>query len=208
MNYLETIYYITAGPGLLLIGYLALSQIKVSKENAKIAAKRESYRLAAEQLSFFSQIIIPRINIADNYIKENGILFFKNSTVQIESSNIKIVRYLPKGEKEKIINFVAETDITETFNLTESVAIYFTGGLASEELAFSSIGYSYVYMVKKFLPLILINEERVDYKNLIDLFILWSNRIENQNLIEQKKSLDKKIVDYKYKSISPIGVND
>jgi hypothetical protein len=89
-NILEIVYFITAGPILLIIVSLGLWQLKIAKDNARMTAKRESYKLAADQCSYYMSQIIPLQNKLNEAIAKNNVTFFKKAIVQIEGNAISV----------------------------------------------------------------------------------------------------------------------
>src|SRR5436309_3207052 len=55
--YLETLYY-AAGVALAFVAWKGLEQLRISRDVARISAKREAFKLAAEQCKYFAETII------------------------------------------------------------------------------------------------------------------------------------------------------
>src|SRR3989339_202313 len=61
--------YFASGPILALLAIWGLKQITITKNNAQMSAKREAFRLSAEQCSKFMETIIPKMNAYDEISK-------------------------------------------------------------------------------------------------------------------------------------------
>jgi hypothetical protein len=75
---LELLYFLS-GPALALFALFGLRQLTIAKENAKMSAMRDSYKLAADQVAFFGNIIIPLKNKLDEAVSKNNITVFGNA---------------------------------------------------------------------------------------------------------------------------------
>lgn len=208
-DYLELIYFISGGPILVIIAGVALLQIKVSKEQIKITSKRESIKLAAEQCNFYIKEIIPLQNQLDMLFIAKKINL-KNNTIKIDGDTV-----IGKFDYE-IIKKILEDDecinlITSLANKMESFSTYFSNELADNEIAYNTIGLSFINSIKKYYSLIFLYEnsnEIIYYKNNFKLFINWYNKSENENKIklikkleDEKNNLMKKSTDLKDKKI-------
>jgi hypothetical protein len=205
-EYLEIGYFLSA-PLLLIAACIGLLQLKLTKDNARISAKREAYRLAAEQVSIFCNHIIPLQNKLDEKVQNENIIFLKASKVEIEGSSVKIkyshasiMKFLDQ-DNEKIID-----EFLDCFNSMEGFAIYFTNQIAYENAAFSSIGDSYCGSVKSYLPMLVLLNEGKYFNNVLQLFFLWNKRLEKENLLQERTQLEQKINRIDGKFIDPLGV--
>jgi len=130
--------------------------------------------------------------------------FFSEAEVQIEEKGIRVKA--PQDEKhvKDLMSIAAE--LTCLFNTLEAFAIYFTSGVASEELAFTSVGVAYCDNVRKYLPaIIMASENDKYYKHLLRLFSRWNQRISKMNLLKSEKEIQKQLAKINDTSITPIG---
>lgn len=105
---LEIIYFMS-GPIIAIFAFMALHQIKITKqqlENDKnilrINSKRESIKLATEQCNIYVKEIIPDINILDKSIKTMNIDFYQKSKANITQEEISITPYIEEDDYNKI----------------------------------------------------------------------------------------------------------
>jgi hypothetical protein len=182
-----------------------LQQLRIAKESITISSKRDAYKLTADKVTWFAEHIIPLINNLKEEIEKKEVTFFSESKVKIEEDKISV--HTPSNEKsaKDIVEIFGE--LTTLLNALEAFAIYFTSGVASEELAFSSIGSAYCRCVREFLPAaVLLNDNKKNYENLLQLFIRWNSRIDKLDLLKNQKEIQKKLRKINDESITPIGI--
>jgi len=213
---LEIVYFIS-GPILVFIAYLALEQIKVAKsqieeqrDTSMMNAKRDSLKLTSEQVSNYGTIIIPLQNVLDQAIKKNDIKYFSESSVDISEGDVKVTHCQRDGEFEKMTTIMSE--FTEVMNAMEGFAVYFTSGVADENVAYLSLSNSYCNQIRKLLPLLTtfgaVEGAAVENRRFIAcirLFSIWNSRLEAEKLEEKKLELDKKIKSHKTYTIPTVG---
>lgn len=205
---LSTVLEIANWIGGILIAIFAfkgLQQLKIAKDTIAISSKRDAFKLTADEVSLYLNHVIPLFDALDERIKNEKITFFAEAEVKINEKEIGV--NFPKGEKHIMDLISIAGEIVKLLNALESFAIYFISGVASEELAFTSVGTTYCSSVKKILPVIvLLNDNKKNYKNLLKLFYLWNSRLEKLDLLNNKKAIEKKLKSLSDTSITPIGV--
>lgn len=204
--YLELLYFITGGPVLALFAFLALKQITVAKQNARTASQREAYRIAAEQVQSYASDIVPLLNDLDRLIDEKKISGFSEAKIEAEKNGIKVKNKWGEGDIDKLIE-IAPTLVT-TLNRLEVFALFFTSRIAAEQVAYSSIGATYVRSVNKLLPAFIGLATEKSYENILKLFLLWHQRRETERLVQEKAEIQKRLRAIGDKKIEPIGTND
>ena len=212
-NILEIIYFLS-GPLIAVFAFMALNQIKISKQQLQndnkilnINSKRESIKLATEQCNIFMKEIIPNINMLDNIIEELKIDFYKKAQVTIEQGKISIS---PETQNDYFkIKYSKEyiQCILEVLNSIEVFSIYFSSRIADENIAYLSVGETYCGTVKKLLPDIILVGKGNHFKNILPLFMLWHFRLKKEKLENEKKKLEKELTTIKTQRVNPIGVD-
>lgn len=211
MDTLELIYYISADPVLTIIAGLGLYQIKIAKENAKINAKRESYKLSCQQIEYYLNSIIPKINEMNSATGQAGL---KNigEWIQFDVANGISTLSLKKGFIKEFREF---TDAHESFNdlnalcvscmnMIESFSAPLAAGLASEEVAFSSVGRTHLNSMKRLHHVLFIVPEDY-YRNTKKLYALWYQRAELADIERQSESMKSRIKGYNLNAPEQIG---
>lgn len=69
------IFYFLSCIGLFVIGIIMLKQLTISKEATKLNAKRESLKLANDQIKFYLTEVVKLQDILDNEIKKTILIF-------------------------------------------------------------------------------------------------------------------------------------
>jgi hypothetical protein len=204
--YLELLYFITGGPVLAIFAFLALKQITVAKQNARTASQREAYRIAAEQVKSYANEVVPLLNELDGLIKEKSIEIFSNAEIVVEDSGVRVKNKWSDGDLDKLVE-IAPTLVT-ALNRLEVFALFFTSRVASEQVAYSSIGATYVRSVKKLLPSFIGLANQNNYENILKLFLLWHQRREAERLELEKAEIQKRLRKIEGKKIEAIGTNE
>lgn len=197
----------TSGIVVAIFAGIALKQLKIAKDNAKITAKREAYKLAADQCSYYFQHVIPLQDKFDSYVKEAKITFFEKAKVEISGKKIGI-RILQKTQKEKMEPELKQiaAQLLPVLNCMESFSIFFVNGIASEEVAYRSVGRTFCNATKDLLPFILLVGEGKHWPNVVKLFHLWNGRNEGEQLALSKTQIEKQLKLIESNNIEPIGM--
>jgi len=213
---IEVIYLITAGPLLLLVACLGLSQlflvrkqIKIAKETASITNQRESFKLAAEQCIILAEKIFPLVYNFDKMILSQP--FYKNIKLNysIERDRLQVIymKQLTNEEKEEIKNLISQHDPTDSANALDGFAMYFTSGIASEDIAFHSCGKGFCTAVEIIMPVISGMLDNGYFKDLNKLYGLWKDKLQALSLNEQKQRLEAELASKNTGSIKSLGVD-
>lgn len=204
---LELIYFIS-GPILVIIAGIGLRQLKIAKDASRLQATRESLSLSADRCSHYISNIIPLVNNLSKSIKENDIKYFSLFEVSVNGDSIRIS---PKGSKQdlnkehdKLPTIISE--LLPVYNSLEAFSVFFTHRVADEEVAFSSVGHTFCYSVRNYLPdLFPYSRSTGHYKNLIKLFLIWNTRIESEKLKLDRQRIENELSKIEDKFVRPIG---
>ena len=197
INYCATIV-------LVIVAIIGLKQLKISKETRKITSKREAFKIAAEQCTYYMEKIIPEINDLDELIRKKEIDFFNKSKVKIENDKLSLIPHSDNKSLDKLID-KALTEVMTVTNMLEGFSLYFVSGVASEEVGFNTVGNTFVYSVKKYLPFYISMSQGSGYKHTMTLFMNWHKKLESEKLNKEKKKIEQKLKESKSISIKPIG---
>jgi len=204
LAFLEGLSYVSTFL-LLIVATIGLRQLKISKDESRLNARRDASRVANEQIKHYSEKIIPLINDFDTLIRDNNIKIFKQSSFKIVENGVKI-KIDPKGVGKEFT--IIANDFTKVNNAFEGFASYFISGLADEQVAFKAVGATYCHTVKDYLPLLVAVGGNTHYQNLIDLFLMWNTRLDKQALASKKEDIERQLKKMDGKEILPIGAAD
>jgi hypothetical protein len=199
---LELLYFVSGGPVLALFAFFALKQITVAKQASKIASLRDAYRLAAEQAHSYATEIVPKLNALYRAAKESGFTLFDDAKVTIFDHRVEIERAPGNVDIDKLETIIPV--FMEAINRLETFSLFFTSKVADERIAFSSVGATFVFNVKRLLPLLVISANNGNHENVMRLFLLWNRRIEMQKLEREKGSIEAQLRGMKPKELYPI----
>lgn len=207
---LEIIYFIS-GPVLVVFAYLALSQIKVARqqievqrEASRLSAKRDSLRVTSEQVAKYGADVIPLQNILFSKIRSEGVKYFEESKVIVADDKISVTPCASKAELAKLKLIM--TEFVSVMNSMEGFSVYFTSGVADEEIAFRCISVTFCDSISRLLPFIvlIINDDN-RYTSTMKLFAIWNSRIQKESLEKQKATLEEKLKSQNTQVIRPFG---
>lgn len=213
---IELIYLITAGPLLLAVAcfglrqlYFARNQLKFSKESAIIINKREAFKLAAEQCNILVEKIFPQLRDYKINIKDQP--FYKHIKIieNLYADDVQVIFEKPYSEKEKdnILKKLGEYDVNVIANAIDGFSMYFTNGIASEQMAFNTLGIAYCTAVKQILPTIQSAINQGAFVNLNELYNSWTEKLNTMSLIEQKQKLEAELANRSINNIKSLGVD-
>ncbi|QDJ52823.1 hypothetical protein [Bordetella hinzii] len=204
--YFELVYFLTGGPVLAVLAGLALKQITVAKANARIAAQREAYRLAAEQVKVWLGEIVPLSNSLNQACKERGLDF--DSLGEIIETDKEIQLRLKAGWADTVMN-PDNREAVEAFlalvNRLETFSVFFTSKIAAERMAFDSIGHGFVRYVTPLVPMLFIVGGDGHWGCTKKLWFLWYRRQKESALKLEAKRIEAALKASKSDEIIPLG---
>lgn len=190
--------------GLLVVAIYGLKQLKISKDTAKIAAQRDAVKSANEQVKNYLEVVIPEGNRLFELVEAKKITSFKKSSFELNADSVDVT-IKPDTNKfsSDIISIVGE--MTHYLNLLEAFSTFFTSKLADENIAFKSVGMTYCKAVERYMPVIATLGGKYYYQNIIELYRLWRERIDENDLKLEKADIEKRLEKKNGKIILPIG---
>ena len=187
LKVLEGVSYIFA-VGIFFAALYGLKQIKSAKNIANMQAKRDAIKLATEKVHYYLTEIIPAFTVVDNYSKESNISVLKESTFEIKDG--KISTSIPISNSKKIEEFKdVSSKALIPLNMSEAFASVFISKLADEEIAFNSVARTFCGSIEDYMSVIALGDG-LYFRNLIELYILWSGKIEEIDLMQEKSRID------------------
>ncbi len=197
--------YLISGPVIAILGFVAILQLKLTKKTLQITSKRQAAELATRQVDIYTNQIILQQNQIDEFKKTQGIKkleieckYFTQDELFTLMSNENISKR--KDDFLKNVNLM-----TTMLNSMETFSLYFTKGVADEEIAYSAIGVTFCDSVKNYsfeLSASRYEAEENVYYNIIKLYDIWNSRLKSENLnkeilVKQNeyKRLSKKKID-------------
>ncbi|MBT2931058.1 hypothetical protein [Vibrio anguillarum] len=205
--YLEVIYLLSA-PVVAYFAYRALEQIRVGKNATKIQSDRESIRLAAERCEYYHKEISPEVVKFFDHLKDKDIDFIDKCEVIIDNDGVSIKA---PNDDESLKKLVEEIDcFHELFNRLELFAMYFSGKIANEEFAYHALGITYCKLIKRLMPLLMMNFFKDECKHIITLFYIWNPRVDKLYDSKRKKKLERELSELNKKEtperkLKPLG---
>jgi hypothetical protein len=212
---LETLYYISgivvasvAVFGLRQLSLLKRS-LKQSAELSRVSAKREAFKLAADQCRFYLEVVIPSQNkcYLDPEMKD-ALNHLDSFSVEVSATGIRLnpPKLAKPDDKVFPFNQAQLLTILAMANSLEAFAVFFVSGVAAEAIAFNSIGVTYCHTAKGLAPFMVAFGSNDHFQHALHLFILWQMRIDRQELQNQHDEVSEKLGRAQDIRIKPIGM--
>lgn len=204
---IENLYFIS-GFILATMAIVGIYQLVLTKRAIKINSSREAASLAASQVELYCSKTIPLQDAYFNSIRANKI-----KGIEYEIGEFRLDYVYSTIGKEKVKRFLTERiqimldHFLSAINSMEAFALYFTKGVADEEIAYSSIGETFCSSVKGLYIEISFSRSNDGhaFENTISLYKLWSERMKKENLTKSKHELEQELSQISDEKINPIG---
>ena len=139
-SFLEILYFI-AGIGLFVVAIIALQQIRLAKTDIKTRVNREAAKEAALQIAHWADRIIPSLNKLTSYEDEIHFERLKCSMDRFEIEELESKDSKVLSHHLKAVDLLKEDSefrkrVLGAANQIEAAAMYFSTGIADEEMAF------------------------------------------------------------------------
>ena len=206
-SFIENLYFIS-GFILALMAIVGIYHLVLTKRAIKINSARHAADLAAAQVELYCSKTIP---LQDIYYKSKMDNNIKKIEYEVGEFSLDHIYSTFGKEKVKIIlqeriNIMLD-HFLPVINSMEAFAIYFTKGVADEEIAFSASGETFCHSVKSLYIEISFcrGKDSKAFENTVLLYKLWSERIKKEKLTKSKEVLENKLKQISEKKINPIG---
>jgi hypothetical protein len=202
-NVLELLYYVS-GIAVAVGVFWGLKQLTISKQIARENAKREAYKLAAEECRYYATEIVPLMATLKNSITSKKLRSFVNRAFSVENGEITTHNFdltLLHIELPHI-----SSEIVAYLNAMEAFAIFFTSGVAAEEIGYRETGTAFCGGAQEFMPAIFIMRlVNVRFESIVRLYEIWNGRQHAEKISTQMKALEKAAKRVHKETIRPIG---
>ncbi len=212
---LELLYY-ASGVALAILACFGLKQLALARESikqnselAKTSAKREAYRLAADQCQFYLGEVIPLCDNCGVKLRTSGVLE-QLDRFQVSNTGEAVCVTPPKDFDSNAFDalLMAEDSVRAMLsvaNALEGFAVPFVSGVAAEAVSFNSVGSSFCFTTKQYAPFIVPFAGRTHYKNVLQLFHIWQARLDQEQLREQSDKIAEQLSKTQAVRIKPLG---
>jgi hypothetical protein len=209
-RYWFEIAYFASGVIIAFIGIIALWQLKLAKQNIKVASeilkttktdlqlriKREATIIAAQQAEKFAEQIVPSFQKNLSLISSMNLPGRRWVLEDNRFDENTIIEWNEAGQWARNIqsNEEVRREVVSHLNKLESFAIYFAKGAADEQIIFPAIGNSFCGQIDIYVPyLILLRTQKIEessiatgpYQNIINLYEIWSTRLKRETLVKE-----------------------
>lgn len=205
---LELLYF-ASGIAIAVAAFWGLKQLRISKQIARTNARREAFKLAADECRFYAKEVVPLANKFATEYKQLGLTCLSGpSQFRIEKGEI-VGHSFPVDLLQKEIPKIAES-LVECLNAVEAFALFFTSGVADDDLGFQETAISFCKLTAQHMGAYFhmrhINAAR--YESTIKLFEIWQKRLQANAASLAMKPLGDLIRTVGKERIRPIGTED
>jgi hypothetical protein len=200
--------YLLSGPILALIGLTAIIQLRLAKKTITISSRREAAKLATNQVEVYHNRIIPLLNEIFDAKQKEKVDSIKIDIGEFNRETIFGKLGIEKAKKLSLERMKIINPILQAINAMEGFSIYFTKGVADEEIAFSSVGRTFCFTVEDLyfdIAICIKKGEEDSFQNIIGLYKIWSSRLKKEKLDKDKEEILNKLSKIKAEKVDPIG---
>lgn len=197
---------------LLVIGlYFAWKQLSVGIKDIQLRSRREAGMISIQEADKFANEIIPAFDEINR--KFGGLQRAPNKLDQFLPSEIHAVNQQKYKDRLSQMSGDLENNICALANKIESIATAFMKGIADEEVVFEAVAPVYCEMIEDIYFFYCHYRRRENeinlYQNTINLYGIWSARIEKTGLEINRKTLEKKLISATHRSspVIPLGTS-
>ena len=203
---LENLYYLS-GILILISIVIGLIQLSFAKKTLNINSKREAANLAVKQIDLYMTQIIPLQNKLYHLEKEKGINKVKVDVGEFNYMGLISIMGLEEYSKAFTNRMELSSEILSVLNIMEAFSVYFIKEVADEEIAYSSVGTTFIHSVEGlyFDIASCIDEKNESFQNLIKLYDVWNKKKTLNSLEKDKNKLTEQIRKIKLIKIKPLG---
>lgn len=193
---LETIYYLCAGPGLLLAAVIGLWQLRLTKQGHRLVENRAALSATVEQISVFTRRILPIFDNFEEALSSHRVDFYDRVTVRLSNGGVALHI---DGDEPPAMNWVPEVfaDWHEGLCSLLAWSVPFTSGVADEKLGYEVLGVDFCNCARLAIPLILLQGKADTFQHLITLYVKWSARIEQEDLTDVVEQMTQRLAELK-----------
>jgi hypothetical protein len=209
-NVFELLYF-AAGISLVFIAAKGLAQINIAvqqlettKRIAQDSAKRDAYRLAQQQSLEFGTLLMERFSNQLAEARSAGITLW-DRTHSFKVHDGEIVEHT--FDRKEIDAAMAASDPVGLLNAFEGFAMFFVTGMADAEIGYRETAIAFCQITSKYMPALwrLRDSRRAMYKSVIELYEMWFDQLQVEDLQATKQKIETTISTVKLKSVRPIG---
>jgi hypothetical protein len=201
---LETLYFLAA-IALVPIAIKGLEQLKIAKETARTNAQREAFKLAAEECRNFALHVVPLVEALDNLVQNLKLTSFGNTKFRISKGEISEHNF--SVDRLKIEFPKCGHDLIAFLNALEAFSIFFASRIADETVAYRETGETFLKIAAKYMPGIYLLRALKSgrFESTVELYELWDARMQSENLLRSKESINTALESLKKEPLRPIG---
>ena len=204
----ETLFFIS-GLALAFIALKGLEQLRIAKQTAKIGAKREAFKLAAEQCRYFAERVVPFSDTLCKLCDKLNLTSFSSPGRKFDILNGEITSHEFPEQTLLDDSLKCKEELIASLNSVEAFSIFFAEGIAEESVAYRETGTTFCATMRRFMPAIyLYRKYGVRYESTVKLYELWNARMTSEKLLKQRTSLDSSLQGLKKDGIKTIGTHE
>jgi hypothetical protein len=201
---LEALYYLSA-VALAVLAFKGLEQLKISREIAKTSARREAFKLAADECRYFAEQIIPLGDTVGKQVVALKLSSFLNPKFKVVNGEI-IDHNFSIDDVAADMQKSGYAPIT-LLNRLEAFSIFFAELIAEESVAYQETAATFCGLTRQYMSGIffLRGLKTARYKSTVMLYERWSAKLKSEQLMEEKKAIDKNLEGLDHEPLKPIG---
>ncbi|MGD1278764.1 MAG: hypothetical protein ABR964_16245 [Tepidisphaeraceae bacterium] len=185
---------------LLLVAAYGAQQIILLKRDIETKNLRASKEMTAQYCGLFAQFVLMRRRFVRE-CEEAGLELYSGDVGDFSLQGFDVGKWKPIVEKKMKL----DTAIA-ALNQLEQISMVFLSRAADEGVAFKTFGRAFCATVGTHYDIFTIRGSEQYFQNVIELYKLWSSRIERNKLTKERDAIEERIRSTPNKEIPPIGL--
>jgi hypothetical protein len=183
---LESLFFL-ATLAIAWFAYRGLEQLRIAKDTARISARREAFKLAAEECRTFADRVIPLTWDIVGQVNGLQLVSFANPTFTVTKGDFTNHNFSDK----QIEADLRKVNVIPAINSLEGFAIFFASGIAEESIGYRETGRAFCDLTAKLMPAIYLlrKQGQARYHCTLELYELWLNKLNSEALTKTEASL-------------------
>ncbi len=175
-------FYFVALPLFTLWLAWELRQLRIERKESSADSWRKIVGFTARQCALFDEKIAPLAESLKNDTNLYNTDFLKKSRISVEEERLVCKLYNTGKAVERFLDNDHSKDAVLLLDKLEGFATFLTSELASEEVAFPSVGRAYCSSFRKVACVTALMPEENVHQNAAKLFLTWNERLKGRVL--------------------------
>lgn len=192
---------------LAIVALRGLGGLGLTKSDILTRAQREARHCAIARAEDMAKVLIPANRELSMKLGEALIPVFVRSAEEVSFDRNKVDRIMGRANTwVTSMPPALQMECISYLNRLEAWSMYFTNGLADDEIAFGPCAPTYCSQIAQYFPVLIVhraNQRSGKYPNAVKLFETWWHKLKEEESGIQMKELVAKISELQHRKAAP-----